>query len=276
MEDRSAKTVAERWSVLVQSTLQEIQFYLRDLHDELPMKTVHQLRLALKRLRVLLAVLEQTRDGLKQVITLQKSVNKLFEVAGILRDAQVRRGLLEEEHSLHFLLPEADKNVRKAEKRFRMHQKEIKSSTFNFRKSLGNYLLTLDQDALENAMWYLQLKYLGRIHIRHGIPEDENLHAIRTALKRLVELQKIRIEVGMVEAMTARLEVAKSMAQEIGTWHDHHLLNQYMTRTLRKKGTDEAHRNHVANRQDIQQVRRLELEGLINNWVQETRKAFPD
>nr|HQU55105.1 CHAD domain-containing protein [Saprospiraceae bacterium] len=93
MEDRSAKTVAERWSVLVQSTLQEIQFYLRDLHDELPMKTVHQLRLALKRLRVLLAVLEQTRDGLKQVITLQKSVNKLFEVAGILRDAQVRRGL---------------------------------------------------------------------------------------------------------------------------------------------------------------------------------------
>lgn len=86
-------------------------------------------------------------------------------------------------------------------------------------------------------MWYLQLKYLGRIHIRHGIPEDENLHAIRTTLKRLVELQKIRIEVGMVEAMTARLEVAKSMAQEIGTWHDHHLLNQYMTRTLRKKGS---------------------------------------
>lgn len=274
MEDGTPKTVTERWTELVKSTLHEIQLHLGNLQGDLDVKTVHQLRLAIKRLRVLLAVLRQTDAGRKRTETLQKAANKLFQTAGVLRDAQVRLALLEGEPALELLLPEAQKHAQKAEKQFRAYLKAFEPSAFNFKKPFQSWLLTLDREVIENAIWYLKLKYLKQIQVRPGQSKSEYLHSIRTALKRLVELHKIRVLIGLDERLSEHWETAKSLAQEIGTWHDHHLLDRYMTQAFRNRKQEESHKDRVAHRHEVQNSMRQDLEGKIYTWVRLTRQAF--
>ena len=210
-------------------------------------EAVHNLRLSIKRLRVV----ARTCD----VLSLQEfdataslsDINRLFKKAGRLRDIQVLRFLartLAEEHGS--IYPGFDDELLRQEKK-RREKFEAELSVFRQEtlEETGTRIARFtghipQQKALAGAEELLAAYLRECRQLFHGKVDEERLHDIRARLKNINYLNNIFDDMLPVEDyLHINAERLRETGELAGAWHDHLILLQKMEKYGRKTGKRE-------------------------------------
>lgn len=198
--------------------------YLERVPANANMEDVHKLRVAIRKLRTLLSVLDhaQITTGRKEDFTLL--VGSLFSLAGRLRDAQVNQLLLSHRKA-GYLLPYVNylKGVQK--RTIRHLVKEIAAfEPSRVERLLNECLLqaqALTDEQLLAAVWkYIGYKLEKISRLVQAGTNDQQLHKIRVQFKPVNDsLNFLKADGLPVKPGIPFGEISK-MTEQLGNWHD--------------------------------------------------------
>ncbi len=196
--------------------------------DPKDVEAVHNLRLSIKRLRVLARLADELSEGTFDARGSMKKINKLFKRAGRLRDAQVLGALSIE-------LPEkplpalADFTTRLQDReKIQRNKFDLLLPSFPG-KSLDDFglkLSTLLADVSEKKALMggnkLLTTFINEIRdLFHARTDEKRLHEIRTRLKDINYLNNIFDEqLHIEEQIYISAERLKETGELAGSWHD--------------------------------------------------------
>ena len=196
--------------------------------DPKDVEAVHNLRLSIKRLRVLARLADELSEGTFDAMGSMKKINKLFKRAGRLRDAQVL-GALSIEFPEKPLPALADFTTRLQDReKIRRNKFDLLLHSFPG-KSLDDFglkLSTLLADVSEKKALMgghkLLTTFIGEISdLYHGGTDEKRLHEIRTRLKDINYLNNIFDEhLHIEEQIHISVERLKEIGELAGSWHD--------------------------------------------------------
>lgn len=207
--------------------------------NPLDIEAIHNLRLSVKRIRVVLRLTAMIKPGSFYVSTQVIEINKLFKQSGKLRDIQVTRQLLFEENQqeLKPLLANIDRREAKQRGKFEQALEAFKPDTFSeIEKHLGNALEGISaQASLFAGLQLLSNMELDVHEIFHGSTKEKRLHNIRTKLKDINYLNNI-FEGGLPVEDQMRISVdrLRELGEIAGSWHDSLNLEKKIKKFIRK------------------------------------------
>ena len=193
--------------------------------DPLDIEAIHNLRLSVKRIRVVLGLTAMINpasfDGSSQVI----EINALFKSSGRLRDTQVTRQLLVEEHKQGFepLLTDLDRREAKQRNKFERALEVFKPETLGeIETCLANALEGVSAQRYLYAGLQLLSNMEHDVHeIFHGSTKEKRLHDIRTKLKDINYLNNIFDgSLPIEDQMRIPVERLRELGEIAGSWHD--------------------------------------------------------
>jgi CHAD domain-containing protein len=192
-------------------------------------EAVHNLRLSVKRLRVLARLTDELSERTFDARGSMKKINKLFKRAGRLRDVQILIALSTElpEESLPAL---ADFTTRlQAREKIQRNKFGLLLHSFTG-KSLDDFGLKLsalladvsEKKALMGGDKLMTIFMSEISDLFHGGTDEKRLHEIRARLKDINYLnnifdEQLRIE----EQIHISVERLKEIGELAGTWHDY-------------------------------------------------------
>ncbi len=195
------------------------------LHEELP---IHDLRVAVKRLRALFKFLKEERILRPEAACYLKQLEKIYTALGHLRDIQIRIGLLKsfnlDGHKFFF---EYNKDLRKHLNRYReklsvVHRSFSYASFLKFKCHKPFYPvrgIRLDEKQII-ASRILKI----RRHLRHKNVEG-HLHPIRKRLKEIYYCMEMSgLDKAEIQSVNLNLKKIRKLEDTIGQWHDTYLL----------------------------------------------------
>jgi CHAD domain-containing protein len=194
----------------------------RDPED---IEAIHDLRLSIKRLRVVARLADITSDGGFSAEERLTNINTLFKNAGRLRDAQLTRILLQElDH------PELRSVIASFSDRQTKQRAKYENSFDNFGINCLDEFETKLKHALGNVgnrqvmqAGYLLLSELEmKIHeLFHGSKHEKRMHDIRTRLKDIVYLNNIfNDELPVSDQLNITVDRLRELGEVAGSWHD--------------------------------------------------------
>jgi len=218
--------------------------YLHDLWDKMTAhllafydaqqpEDIHQMRVSIKKIRAVSALLQ----GEKRMKKLKKSRNKLrdiFQHAGRLRSVHVHLALMERHQLNH-------------EEHKKALQTELANETAAFYQLHDNYLKTLKKlkSEFSKGAEDLKLKDVEKIYVgqlkdldaffTNDTPDAEQLHEKRKLIKQLLYVHQ-SLPDKMKAAIGLHVEYLDEMQELIGNWHD----NLMTIELLRESGSDVA------------------------------------
>ncbi len=222
-------------------------------HDPQDTAAVHNLRLSIKRLRVVARLCD--------VLSLQEfdaaaslaDINRLFKNAGRLRDIQVLRILartLAGEHGS--IYPGFDDELLRQEKK-RRKKFEAELSVFR-QETLEEIGMRINrftgdvpqQKALAGAEELLDAYLRECRQLFHESSDEERLHDIRARLKNINYLNNIFDDrLPLEDYLHINAERLRETGELAGTWHDHLILLQKMEKYGRKTGNYESREDYA-------------------------------
>jgi len=194
----------------------------RDPED---IEAIHNMRLSIKRMRVVARLAEIISKGKfkrKQEI---KGINKLFRRAGRLRDMQVAMQLLHEHESAE--LQSVIDNIEAKELKQRRRYEEVLGSfdprvLQTFEDQLVRSVSGVEEKVITHASYTLLAEFEFDIHrIYHGSNDEKRLHNIRRRLKDINYLNNIFDEsLPVADHLNISIEKLRELGEVAGTWHD--------------------------------------------------------
>ncbi len=189
-------------------------------------KNIHQLRIAIKRIRImacLLKVVSDQDDGLSDYLRLY---SKLFRKAGMVREIRINIKLIKKFDPI-CLKPYLDyqtKVLQQAGKKLDIEVRSFNNEEYSVRRNLllqrfeGIVQKDLANTASERIVFLMKkvMKLKDRPH--------KNLHKIRIKLNRVVELLNIQNELYPSAEYTNMLGDIDLMCKRIGVWHNYEIL----------------------------------------------------
>ncbi len=231
--------------------------------DEPSHDTFHELRVSLKRIRFIKAILKKHR--VVKSIKAFHPYDRLFQQAGRIREYQVHAYLLDKFGVEYHDEAYPHRFQRKERKRIKAWKKEgMKSlqqiiSTFpKIQRQLTRWTITVPEYTAE---LYRQLnKRFG-----NEVPE-EKLHRSRKVLKALLYSSELDSSVRKEITPFANLRIAATLEDAIGDWHDLEM--------LLKEDPDKKVRNHLEREKnrELKKIRRL-IPSLIRKAKQQPLPA---
>jgi CHAD domain-containing protein len=218
---------------------QIIEENLRLCRDPLDIEAIHNLRLSVKRIRVVIRLTAMIKPGSFYVSTQVIEINKLFKQSGRLRDTQVTRQLLVEEHKQGFelLLANLDRREAKQRKNFEQVLEVFNPETFGeIETHLSNGLEGVSaQASLFAGLQLLTNMELDVHEIFHGSTKEKRLHDIRTKLKDINYLNNIfEGRLPVEDQMRIPVERLRELGEIAGSWHDSLNLEKNLKKFIRK------------------------------------------
>lgn len=192
---------------------------------------IHSFRLSVKRLRALLALLD-TVQGSDYKKTLLKPVRKLYRSAGLLRDIQIHKQLIEsvvglpadEKVRIDGWLKSSEKELRMA---FKTQRKLAGIRIEETEKKLKLFFQNLpEQFSASNCMDYVKLKQ-DQLDLYADRPNRLELHGIRKILKEIVySLELMNRGGGCAMINTQSCDMLNDIQEGMGRWNDWDNLEQ--------------------------------------------------
>ncbi|MCW8826758.1 MAG: CHAD domain-containing protein [Gammaproteobacteria bacterium] len=195
---------------------------------------IHQLRVAIKKIRTNLSLMQVASCGDFQKKAHFTLFSKLFNCAGELREIQVNRALLTileleesypEEITQLAVQHYKDHLSSKAEKSVSRFNRTL--SNFNFRRlkklnrELNEKITGLDDELIvDKANQFIEKQIEKIVRLRPLIDGDRELHKVRKHLKSITEIYRLLIELFADEDLKKRVERFKLLGRLIGEWHD--------------------------------------------------------
>ncbi|NQT78640.1 MAG: CHAD domain-containing protein [Bacteroidetes bacterium] len=191
-------------------------------------EAVHNLRLSIKRLRVLARLAEELSEGAFDAMGSMKKINKLFRRAGRLRDLHVLVALSTElpEKPLPELADftthlQAQEKIQRNKFELLLHSFKGKSLD-DFGLKLNTLLTDVSEKKALTGGHQLLTAFISEIrNLFHGGSDEKRLHNIRTRLKDINYLNNIFEEqLHIEEQIHISLERLKEVGELAGSWHD--------------------------------------------------------
>jgi CHAD domain-containing protein len=209
---------------------------------------VHDMRVAIKRLRVVIILCEELDPELS-IINDKEELRKLFRLSGKMRDAQVQQGLVREyEFKLEVDFGKFSGYLlnyeRKAIKKFNNYCTHHNPHDFILSIStiIPKIITTVNEGNLKSAFYELLKKLFNTIEFlkTHQL-QDEHLHEIRGILKQCNYLLSIfNTEGNDLPQLASLLKKLEKVNELLGKWHDHVIMMEFLSGFLKNKDIGES------------------------------------
>jgi len=207
--------------------------------NPLDIEAIHNLRLSIKRIRVVLRLTTMIEPASFDVSRQLFLINKLFKQSGRLRDTQVTKQLIIDENKQGFEPLLANLNRREAKQRKKFEQAVEGFNSENLSEIETCLIHTLDgvsaQQCLHAGLQLLSNMELDIHEIFYGSTKEKRLHDIRTKLKDINYLNNIfegSLPVG--DHTRISVERLKELGEIAGSWHDSLNLEKKIKKFIRK------------------------------------------
>lgn len=208
----------------------------RDPND---IEAIHNLRLSIKRMRVVAKLAEILSRGKFDMKQQMKDIRKLFRRAGRLRDMQVALQLLEEYDNDG--LQSVIDHIESKELKQRRKYEEVLSGfdpgiLDRFEENLIASTAGVDKKVLTHAGFTMLSDLEFDIHrIYHSSKEEKRLHRIRRRLKDINYLNNIFAEsLPIADHLNISVEKLRELGEVAGTWHDCLTLESILGKAIAK------------------------------------------
>lgn len=201
-------------------------------------EAIHNLRLSIKRLRVVMSLVNQIRNDSDKLINMQE-INKLFKRAGNLRDMQII-----DLHLKEFDIPELDPVLSELSQKIDRRRNKYESALAMFRKEhldgigskLRQALQHVDHEqAYAEGITLLTILTNEIGYIFHESRQEKRFHSIRRRLKDINYLNNIFDEQLPVEdSLNIGVSRLRDLADLAGLWHDHLNMQKEINNFIRK------------------------------------------
>ena len=218
---------------------QVIEENLELSRDPLDIEAIHNLRLSIKRMRVvamLAEILSRGKFDMKQQL---KDIRKLFRRAGRLRDMQVALQLLKEYDNDG--LQSVIDHIEARELKQRRKYEEVLSGfdpgiLDRFEENLIASTAGVDKKVMTHAGFTMLSDLEFDIHrIYHSSKEEKRLHRIRRRLKDINYLNNIFAEsLPVADHLNISVEKLRELGEVAGTWHDCLTLESILGKAIAK------------------------------------------
>lgn len=235
--------------------------------DPQDIEAIHNLRLSIKRIRVVAKLADQLSNGSFNAKVSLAELNKFFKSSGRLRDIQVIKELLFNlgDKNIEAVIEDFSQKEEKQRKKFEKSLKSFDIKTLaDIEIRLSDHLHDIKPDIVKAGAIILLSNYIHDIHeIFHSRVDEKKMHDIRTRLKDINYLNNIfddslRIE-DYLNIQSYRLRELGEMA---GKWHDHLNLEQKLGKFIHSN-TDLPEKEHI---QEIVKQLRISKEGLHQEY----------
>jgi CHAD domain-containing protein len=193
--------------------------------DPNDIEAIHNMRLSIKRLRVLARLANMIDDGSFSAKERLEKINKLFKDSGRLRDAQLTRILLQELDHPELSAVIASFSAREAKQRAKYETalENFDNSCFDeFEAGLEKVLNNSNERQVMQAVYLLLSGLEMTIHeLFHGSEHEKRMHEIRTRLKDIIYLNNIfDDELPISDQLNISIERLREVGELAGSWHD--------------------------------------------------------
>jgi CHAD domain-containing protein len=291
---KSAGLLAAHLSRIVEQRLQKLVTSVKVLSVERSVETVHDLRVASRRLRAF-GVTFQDRLGNKTRARLEKQLKRLTKIVGPLRDLDVLVALVEQraaaaaaasdleraalEHLLETL--DARRSLAAAGAVTRLRKLELQALSDRLRRAARDVAAGLGPDEAQRA--YARMLLEGLIVAaaeqeppRDGVEHVEQLHGLRIAIKELRYALEF-LEPVLGEHFATLYARAEALQELLGTHHDLTVLGEIVleqsqhlaarSRPALAAGLQQASAALLAERRAV--LARFECRGFERGWWRE-------
>ncbi|MBW6490123.1 MAG: CHAD domain-containing protein [Lentimicrobium sp.] len=204
---------------------------------------IHDMRVAVKRLRAIMMLAEQLQPGFKSAET-DIEIRELFRISGKIRDAQVQKNLLatySEKSNINFselatfLISFENKSIKKFNKY--IHQNTASFFTGKIAIALPPIFANSEDPKIRSAIELLLQQLMETAgNLKSNQRHDEQLHEIRRKLKQCSYLLSVFEKGDKTLARKSKtlheLEKANDL---LGEWHDHVVARALIFRFLSRK-----------------------------------------
>lgn len=193
--------------------------------DPVDIEAIHNMRLSVKRLRVVARLAELVSEGAFNKKKQMRRINKFFKVSGRLRDTQVTKILfMEMEHpELTSVIDLFSKRERKQRMKYEAALEGFDISCLQeFESALLEKLAGCNEQKVLQAAYLLLSDLEIEIHeLFHGSKHEKRMHDIRTRLKDINYLNNIFDEVLPVsDHLIISVARLRELGEIAGSWHD--------------------------------------------------------
>jgi|GEM_PF-2604931 CHAD domain-containing protein len=188
---------------------------------------VHRLRLGIKRVKSLLLLLEHLDPSFNAKKHL-KPLDSLFRSAGLIRDTQVHRAILQSYRELYpkevgFAQRKLDKELQHDKRNFRYECKRIGVKHLReLKDNIGQFCSNLDKQTIAMKCRSYHSTTLSVIKTLANHPHDDNLlHKLRILLKGYIFNQAFLLLADEAQpSASPTLPMLNGLQQMLGDWHD--------------------------------------------------------
>lgn len=233
--------------------------------DPMDIEAIHNMRLSIKRIRVVGKLADHLTDNSFNAKKTLKALNRFFKTSGQLRDIQVTKKLLSDLNNPD-ISPIIEAFSGREKKRRKKYEQALSSFNKNTLDDIERQLVEgLDGMTPKRAMagaLLLLSDYLQDIREFFYIStHQKRLHEIRTRLKDINYLNNIFDEqLGLEVQLNITAERLKDLGELAGTWHDHlnleAILKKYINRHAdipQRESIMEAIKKLQARKEELQQ-----------------------
>lgn len=202
-------------------------------------EAIHNLRLSIKRMRVVAMLAHILSNGKFDRKQEMNDIRKLFRRAGRLRDMQVALVLLKE-YDRDELSKVIDYIEGKELKQRRAYEEVLSgfdpAILYRFEEHLAGAISGASQKAVNHAAHSLLSDLEFDIHrIYHGSTDEKRLHRIRRSLKDINYLNNIFNEsLPIADHLNISAEKLRELGETAGTWHDCLTLESKLGKSISK------------------------------------------
>lgn len=202
-------------------------YFQKTLKDQ-GIEDVHQLRVTVKKLRAIWALMESVTDGNWTKEGHSSLISNLFSEAGELREAQINLVMIAR-FKVRYLIPYTEylRTIqRNASQRLLIEMKAFDFNRFQvLNRELSEKMKDYPRDIiLRQSISYVLKKTHKVYRIKDELPNDRRLHKIRIHLKAVAEILNIITKIEAKSGLKKYLNKVKSLNRQIGKWHDYVIL----------------------------------------------------
>ena len=229
----------ERILTYYQKHRQLVEEYLIGCNDPQNVEAIHQMRLSIKRIRVVGKLADQLTNYSFNAQHSFTALNKFFKSSGRLRDIQVTKQLLVDlqDSHLELVIEKFEKREVKQRAIFEESLEQFDHTTFNdIELRLKGYLAELEPKFVLAGAILLLSQYIYDIReLFHGSNKEKRMHEIRTCLKDINYLNNIFDgQLGIEAYLNISAERLRELGEFAGRWHDHLNLERTLKKFIRK------------------------------------------
>jgi CHAD domain-containing protein len=207
--------------------------------DPKDIEAIHNMRLSIKRMRVVAALADRISNGKFNHKLQLKDINRLFKSAGRLRDIQVGILLLAG-YDKEKLVRVIDSFEIKELKQRRKYEDVLSGFDPRTLESFENELIRYTRNADEKLFMFVGLSMLTELEISihqiyHASKDEKRLHSIRRRLKDINYLNNMYDEaLPVAEQLNIGLEKLRELGETAGLWHDALVLESILGKHIAK------------------------------------------